>query len=196
MPKIVDHEKQKELLAEATWRVIIRDGMEQATVRKVAEEAKMSVGSMRHYFSTQSELYTYSMNLVTERVKNRIQALQFNGPPLMDMKKILTEILPMDEERKIEMEVWLAFNTKALTDPSLRSLSQKVYMELKAAITKIVNSMFNLGFTHSKMNIELEIERLYALIDGLALHGIQEPTKMPPSLIEAVVMYHLESMCK
>ena len=68
MPKIVDHDKQRLLVAEAAWRVIRRDGMEQASVRKIAEEAGISPGSMRHYFSTQSELLLYAMTLVSDRV--------------------------------------------------------------------------------------------------------------------------------
>ncbi|MEN2447820.1 TetR family transcriptional regulator, partial [Bacillus sp. JR_15] len=59
MPKIVDHEKQKEKIAEAVWNVIHRDGLEQCTVRNVAKEAGLSAGSMRHYFPHQSELFIY-----------------------------------------------------------------------------------------------------------------------------------------
>lgn len=73
MPKLVDHDKQRVLVAEAAWRIIRRDGMEQASVRNIAEEAGVSVGSMRHYFSTQSELLRYAMNLVSERVSHRVQ---------------------------------------------------------------------------------------------------------------------------
>jgi AcrR family transcriptional regulator len=48
MPKIVDHDKQRVLVAEAAWRIIRKNGMEQASVRNIAEEAGISVGSMRH----------------------------------------------------------------------------------------------------------------------------------------------------
>ncbi|WP_433922288.1 TetR/AcrR family transcriptional regulator [Paenibacillus taichungensis] len=99
MPKIVDHDKQRLLVAEAAWRVIRRDGMEQASVRNIALEAGISAGSMRHYFSTQSELLLYAMNLVSERVSNRITQMSFDASPLENMKLLLLELLPSTDER-------------------------------------------------------------------------------------------------
>ncbi|MCW1835245.1 MULTISPECIES: TetR family transcriptional regulator [Bacillus] len=47
-------------------RVIKQDGLENAPVWKIAVEADISAGSMRHYFSTQQELFLFSMNLIQE----------------------------------------------------------------------------------------------------------------------------------
>ncbi|MGM0975119.1 MAG: TetR/AcrR family transcriptional regulator [Bacillota bacterium] len=71
MPKKVDHEKQKKVLAKAAWRVIKKEGIEGASVRKIAKEAGLSAGSLRHYFSNQSELLAYSMNLVIRKGENK-----------------------------------------------------------------------------------------------------------------------------
>ncbi|MBY6274089.1 MAG: TetR family transcriptional regulator, partial [Bacillaceae bacterium] len=60
MPKIVDHEQRKERIAEACWRVILKRGMKGATVRNIAKEAGLSPGSLRHYFSSQGDLYLYA----------------------------------------------------------------------------------------------------------------------------------------
>ncbi|MBJ8056453.1 TetR family transcriptional regulator, partial [Bacillus cereus] len=79
MPKIVDHHKQKQKVAQAAMRVIKQEGLESASVRKIAVEAGISAGSMRHYFSTQQELFLFSMNLIQERVKERIAKLPLNG---------------------------------------------------------------------------------------------------------------------
>ena len=63
MPKQVDHEKRRRQIAEATWRLISTEGIEQATVRKIAQEAGLSLGALRHYFATQDELLRFSMEL-------------------------------------------------------------------------------------------------------------------------------------
>ncbi|GIN89025.1 TetR/AcrR family transcriptional regulator [Siminovitchia terrae] len=196
MPKIVDHEKQKQRVAEAAWRVIREEGMEQATVRKIAEEAGMSVGSLRYYFSSQSELFAFSMNLVSERVKERIRSISFSGPPRESMKLLLKELLPMDEEKRFEGEVWFAFTAKALSDKSLLSLSQQVYRELRSVMALIINSLVDQGLALPDLNAELETERLYALIDGLAIHGTLEPGQVTPDLMENIVTAHLKSICK
>lgn len=196
MPKIVDHEKQKQLLAEATWRIIRRHGMEQASVRHIAEEAGMSVGSLRHYFATQSELFAYSMQLVSERVDARINSLSFDGPPLDDMKKVLCQLLPMDEDSRSEMEVWTAFTTKALADPSLKALSDQVYEKMRVGIRSIIESLIQLDLAIPELNVDLETARLHSLIDGLALHAVIRPEYMTPGKLEELVAQHLQSLCK
>ena len=50
MPKKVNHEEQKHILGKAAWRVIKKEGIEGASVRKVAEEAGLSAGSLRIIF--------------------------------------------------------------------------------------------------------------------------------------------------
>jgi AcrR family transcriptional regulator len=196
MPKIVDHEKQREKIAEATWRVIMRDGMEKATVRNIAREAGVSVGSLRHYFSSQSELLAFSMKLVSERVKKRIKGIVFSCPPLEGMKRLIRELLPLEEETRKEMEVWFAFNQKALWDPDLQPLSNQVYHELRSAIELIIETLIKLELAKPNLDVEIEVERLYALIDGLAMHGIMQPNHLTTEMIESIVDHHLRSICR
>src|SRR5918995_4672700 len=109
MPKLVDHEQRRRDLAEAVWRVIRRNGIDQASVRTVAREAGWSAGALRHYFSTQSELLGFAMQLVVERVEGRIAALEPPKEPREAVKQLLHELLPLDDERRAENEVFFAF---------------------------------------------------------------------------------------
>lgn len=197
MPKIVDHHKQREKLAEATWRVILRDGMERASVRNIAEEAGLSVGSLRHYFSTQSELLAFSMELVSIRVEKRIKGLPFTGEPITDAQMLLWELLPIDEERSAEMAVWLAFTAKALSDPILQPLKDRIYAEMKLGMISIIEELFS---RHSTAATEaekaLEAERLYALLDGLAIHCIMKPSEVNSDVMKSVIAHHIKSICR
>ncbi|PLT31629.1 TetR/AcrR family transcriptional regulator [Peribacillus deserti] len=196
MPKFVDHEKQKILLAEAVWRIIRREGIEKASVRNIAEEAGISTGSMRHYFSTQSELFAFAMELVATRVKERMERFAFSGNPVEDMRKLLLELLPMDEERRAETEVWLAFNIKALSDPNLKKLSTRVYQEMKQGMSLMVDTLIQYDLAVSEIDRDSEIENLYGLIDGLALHAIIRTDDLPPETMEEAVSQYIGRLCK
>ncbi|MEC0126446.1 TetR/AcrR family transcriptional regulator [Paenibacillus pabuli] len=196
MPKIVDHDKQRLLVAEAAWRVIRRDGMEQASVRNIAVEAGISVGSMRHYFSTQSELLLYAMNLVSERVTNRIAQMSFDASPLDNMKLLLLELLPNTDEKMAEMEVWYAFTAKSKTDPALKDHADKVYDELRHAMAKVITYLMELSLSRTDLDKELEIERLYALIDGLGIHAVLRPDQMNTKIMEDILTMHLATLCR
>lgn len=195
MPKIVEHDKRKEELAEAAWRVIRRDGIEHASVRSIAQEAGMSVGSMRHYFSTQSELFAFSMNLVAERVHSRISAIHYTGHPIQDIQTLLFELMPMDEERHAEMEVWYAFTVKALSDPELYALNEKIYLEMRTGMSRIIEGLVHTGLAAADLNQEVEIERLSALVDGLSVHRIIQPNHISTEMLHEVIVRHLESLC-
>ena len=56
MPVRLDHDERRTELAEAVWRVIRREGVRGASVRGVAREAGLSMGSVRYFFGTQEEL--------------------------------------------------------------------------------------------------------------------------------------------
>ncbi|MDN4605481.1 TetR/AcrR family transcriptional regulator [Paenibacillus sp. F6_3S_P_1C] len=194
MPKIVDHDKQRLLVAEAAWRVIRRDGMEQASVRNIAVEAGISPGSMRHYFSTQSELLLYAMNLVSDRVSNRIRQISFDASPLENMKLLLLELLPNTDEKVAEMEVWYAFTAKSKTDPALKEHADKVYDELRHAMATVITYLIELNLSRTGLDKELEIERLYALVDGLGIHAILRPDQMNTKIMEDILTMHLATL--
>src|ERR671910_2350073 len=117
MPKLVDHEQRRRELGEAVWRVIRRDGVEAASVRKVAQEAGWSAGALRHYFSTQSELLTFAMQMVVERIEARVGALEPPADPRRAVEQRLHELLPLDRERRAGEEGWLALPRPGAGDP-------------------------------------------------------------------------------
>ncbi|MEC1259718.1 TetR/AcrR family transcriptional regulator [Bacillus swezeyi] len=193
MPKIVDHEKQKEKIAEAVWNVIHREGLEQCTVRKIAKEAGLSAGSLRHYFPNQSELLIYSMKLVTNRVKVRIENMRFTGTPAECIKQLLLQLLPADEERRLEMEAWFSFTAKSLSDPALRPLRKEMNEEIYSACKLAVETLSRSG-AMPEMDAGEEIERLYALVDGLALHALLEPERITADKIDSVLTRQLNTL--
>lgn len=198
MPKIVDHLKRKIEIAEATWKVIVEEGIEQATVRKIAQATGLSVGALRHYFASQSELLQFSMELVAERVKQRASKRKFSEEqnPLEFLTEGVCEVLPVDEERKIEMEVWVAFSAKVLVDTTLRELSNKVYYDMHQGLKNVIYALNHLQLAKDGLDLELEANRLHALVDGMAVHHLLNPTLFTQDNMIQTLTYHLQSLCK
>lgn len=196
MPKIVNHDQRREQLAEAAWCVIRREGLEGVSVRRVAEEAGMSLGSLRHYFETQSELLAFSMQLVSDRVNQRIGKLTFNGNPRHDIELVIRELMPLDEERMAESEVWLAFSVRSKVDPALRELSQEVHGSLYDGFRRMIDALIQMKLTEEDIDAELETRRLHALVDGLVVHCVLNPERLNGDDIWQTVMYHLDRLFK
>lgn len=194
MPKVVDHEYRKVKIAEATWEVIIEEGLEHATVRKIAKKAGLSVGSLRNTFPSQSDLILYSMKLVSERVKKRIASKRYTGSPLDVALELISEFLPTDDERKKEMEVWFVFSAKALTEPKLNEMFRQVHFEMSAAIRMLLLKFKSTGHLKENVDIDAETSRLHALVDGLGIHSLLHSKKLTNEEMLSVLKLHLETI--
>jgi AcrR family transcriptional regulator len=194
MPKLVDHAQRRRELAGAVWRVIRSRGIDAASTRNVANEAGWSVGALRHYFSTQSELLTFAMEMVVERIEARVAALEPPPNVRSAVEQRLHELLPLDEERRAENEVWLAYAGRALVDPQLRARHEEVDEALREACLEALRELDRAGRLRPGLDLELEAERLHGLLDGLALHTAMRPDRMAPALIRSVLAHHLDSL--
>lgn len=193
MPKIVDHEERKQHIAEATWRVITSQGIQGASVRKIAGEAGLSLGALRHYFSTQQDLLEYAMNLVKERARARIDAIIAGGaPPKQKIVDILMELVPTDGGTLVEMEVWLAFtfHRKFVSKASFDALHDGIFDGMK----NLVAYMAEQRMLQPELDPDFEAERLYALVDGLALHATLDPRRLGPERVKDLIMGHMDSI--
>lgn len=191
MPKIVDHEKRKARIAKATWQVILKYGMKGASVRNIAREAKLSPGALRHYFPNQNELYAYAMNLVSERVKKRLgKVMKQDLPPVEKVIAILEEFLPLDEESSREMKVWFHFMYHYYDQ------GEDLNDGIREAVKLVFDYLDAEDLLKEDMVIELEIERLYAIIDGLAIHKIIRKQQLSNDVVRKVLRTQVESLIK
>lgn len=192
MPKIVDHNLRKKQIAEASWRVILEQGMEGATVRNIAKEAGLSLGALRHYFSTQDELLEFAMKLVIERATERIEKITVTElPPKEMILQILMQLVPVTPETMAEMEVWFTFISYARHK---RVTIDFPHDGIYQGMTKIIRAMDGLKLLRKDLNIDLEIERIYALVDGIALHALMEKERLNYERIYELFVYHLNSI--
>jgi AcrR family transcriptional regulator len=116
-------------------------------VRNVAREAGLSMGSLRHYFASQSELLCFAMELVGDRARARVAALEPAADPRRRAEQLLAELVPLDDERRAESEVWLAFTGHALVDPAQRAIHQRIHDQLNGACATAITILADAGLT-------------------------------------------------
>ncbi|WP_090908170.1 TetR/AcrR family transcriptional regulator [Paenibacillus sp. cl141a] len=192
MPKIVDHAKRKKLLAEATWKIISEQGIQHATSRTIAKEAGLSQGALRHYFPTQESLLIFAMELVKEKVVIRLTNLEEKElTPAERIVEYLVELIPTDQQTLLEMEVWFAFVTFGKTHQGF----DINYEELQTAIKDCIVYLKKEGLLR-EVDEELEKEKLYAFMNGMALNLYLEPQKMDRERSKEMIKDYLKSIIK
>jgi AcrR family transcriptional regulator len=73
MPKIVDHDRQREALLDACFHVFVDEGYADATMRKLARAAGVSTGMLYHYFPDKQALLAGVFELTLRRDVERVQ---------------------------------------------------------------------------------------------------------------------------
>ena len=155
----------------------------------------MSPGALRHYFSTKDEMLIFIMDYFFDIGKKLSDNKELSKDPLQAVEEILLELVPIDEEKKIETNVWLIF--------ALRSLTSEVLKEKKEELTngtyELANSILEIlalkGLLLESIDVELEKSRLAAFIEGLSVHVLLRPDVYTPEKVKEVIRYHLETLC-
>ena len=194
VPRSVEDSVRRRDVAEAVWRVVRREGLEGASVRAVAGEAGLSMGSLRHYFPSQSELHVFAMRLVTDRIRARVEGLPATTDPRRWALRVIEEMLPLDTDRRAESEVWLAFTARALVDPALRALRDEGWDLLREVCHNLVRRIADAGALAADLDPDVEAARLHALVDGLLVHGVLRPSRADPATLRQVLAQHLDGL--
>lgn len=63
----MDAEERRRLVAEAIFTVVVRDGLAHASLRVIAQEAGLAIGSVRHYFTDSGEMIVFALTRSAER---------------------------------------------------------------------------------------------------------------------------------
>ncbi|EHB63155.1 MULTISPECIES: TetR/AcrR family transcriptional regulator [Paenibacillus] len=195
MPKIVDHDHKRKLIAETAWKIIETEGIEKASIRRIASEAGMSAGALRHYFSNQDELLLFIMDYFLARGKERSKNKSWSQDPFIAVQETLLELVPVDRDKQAEAGVWLVFVIRSLTSAALNTKKDELiegeYILMKALLEILIKA----GYVKKDIDIELEKLRLSAVIEGLSIHALLRPDIFTIEKTEQIITHHLKELC-
>jgi AcrR family transcriptional regulator len=127
MPKIVDHEERRREIASVACRVVAEHGFDQATIVRIAREAGYTTGMVAHYFDSKQDIVVAALRLILRRIQERLMRLSTDSAP--DLVALLSEALPLDEQRYTECAFWTAFWGQVATDKRLKRINAWVHRE-------------------------------------------------------------------
>ncbi len=189
----MDHEQRRRELAAAVSRVIGREGVGGASIRVIAAESGWSTGAIRHYFSTQEELLTFAAQLMMERVPERIRA-HLDDPaltPFDRVRAVLEEMLPLDEERRVEVMVFVTIADRALRSPAIEAARDSAWVGTRYLCRLSVAALTGTAPPELMPDpladpaLEAEATRLHTIVDGLTLQALMVPARLPPDAARA-----------
>ncbi|GAA2255173.1 hypothetical protein GCM10010145_24110 [Streptomyces ruber] len=125
MPRIVDHEERRKRLVEAVWALSFRGGIEQVTLRKVADEAGVSMGQVQHYYPSMQALVRDALEravqAVNATIEDAVRAAGATDPETLLRACLYALVSPAEESLRL-MRFGLAAAGRAASDPTMARL--------------------------------------------------------------------------
>lgn len=196
MPKVVDHEQKRKLIAESAWNIIKEKGIEHASIRAVAGAAGLSPGALRHYFSTQDELLLFIVDYyLTRGVARAEERLEISPIPMNAAREILLQLLPLDAEKRTASGVWWIFAIRSLTSLALQAKKDELTDGLHYLTKAVLEILDEAKLLPSSVDIQLETLRLAAIVEGLTILALLRPELYTLETVEQIVSRHLQELC-
>ncbi|MGN7382520.1 TetR/AcrR family transcriptional regulator [Paenibacillus sp. SAFN-117] len=195
MPKIVDHVHKRKIIAETAWKIIETEGIERASIRRIASEAGMSTGALRHYFSNQDELLLFIMDYFLARGKERSKNKSWSQDPFIAVQETLLELVPVDRDKQAEAGVWLVFVIRSLTSAVLNTKKDELIEGEYILMEALLEILIKAGYVKKDIDIEIEKLRLSAVIEGLSIHALLRPDIFTIEKTEQIITHHLKELC-
>ncbi|EIV92236.1 TetR/AcrR family transcriptional regulator [Frankia sp. QA3] len=175
MPRVVDHDERRRVIAGAVLRLAAREGLEAVSIRSVAAECGMSAGAVQKHFATKEDMMLRALELTEERLERRYAAL----PDDAGVGEHIRQALPLDEERREEAIVITAFTARAANRADWGRFLAEGYLAVQDSAAELLRRAQADGLLPADRDADDMAAGLTALSDGFSLRLLQLPPGSP-----------------
>lgn len=181
---VADQTGPRHEVARAVWVCIARDGLGRITMRSIAQELGTTTGFLSHYFSNKDEIIAFALDQVVESFISRIEPFTEQDPTLERLEMALHEVLPLDDERRLECSVYVnCLGTLIAENPLHRA-----FQEHLLRVTALIGTLTEGVAAHGALST-LTPHSVSAMVDGITIHALLDPEVFTPE--RQIEMLHL-----
>lgn len=178
VPRQVDHNKRRAEVVEIATDLIAEGGLDALTVRNVAKAAGYSTAIVSHYFADKRELLFHIYRAAVARAGARTAAILAADP--CDLDGCIDALLPLDDERCRDWQIWFAFWGMAVADPDFAAEQRARVTDAQALFKSIFEARRRAGLLPPDTDCEIRARLWVSLIDGLAVQAVFDRADWPP----------------
>ncbi|MEV4433139.1 TetR/AcrR family transcriptional regulator [Streptomyces sp. NPDC049555] len=184
-------ERQRRRIAEAVWRIAAEEGLDAASMRRIAAGAGVSLRVVQYHFDSKHALFVDALRMLHEENERlaltRVPAGRQDPRGLL--RALLDEFLPLDEQRARALRVFAAYYARSLTDPALAAVFLAAEAPLEELVAGIVEAGREAGGTAPGIDARHEADLLVSGATGLGMDVVHGRRSLADA--RAVLDYHL-----
>lgn len=194
MPKVINHDEQRTRLSRCAAELIAQIGLEQLTLRNVADAFGCTKGMVQYYFADKEALLYSSLLYVTDRYHERAKAAAGVLKGLALIESRYTALLPLNKELHDEWVVRVAFYTRASVTPTMQKLLSSHYQQdLKRGIRDLQVAR-KAGELREDIEYVDAYRSIMSAVGGIGLTAVMNPTQLAPRDQIQILRHCIESL--
>jgi TetR/AcrR family transcriptional repressor of bet genes len=171
MPKVTDADAIKKQIVTAAWDVIATEGIQSASMRRVARAAGCTTGLLTHYFRDKHELVTYAYRLALDRmIADATQRVSRARGIEAQLLAAIEAIEPTGRELKQLTVVMINFWAQAAFSTTYAMHCKQDYRRWRKLISATIRSGIAAGELRARTDVRMLTDQLTLLSDGLSGH--------------------------
>jgi AcrR family transcriptional regulator len=168
-------EVQRGAIAECVCRVIESEGLEGATLRRIASELGCTTGLIAYYFPTKDDLLLHALRSALARLERAVGAAPGAPRDLRSQLAAFVAALPFDRDQRVYWRVYVAYRSAVgahakLSAEALR-FARDAYEALREAVAR------ELRLPVESPRVARVADALDAILDGLGAAAAFDPER-------------------
>lgn len=171
-----NHEARRQRIAEIVLRVIAREGLEAATVRRIAAEVGFSTAVVTYYFENKQDLLFSAFRLLGELNRAKFDQFATCQPP--DLVGFLLSMTALETEDRAGWRACVAFWERSLDAPEFAA-------ELRAWIAQVLDRVefFIAALAPDRADSRRIAIQLFDLVQGISTHMLFDAESWPADTV-------------
>jgi AcrR family transcriptional regulator len=152
--------------------VIARDGLDALSIRRVAAEAGVAIGTVQYHHPTRAELVLAALQRTAQRQQVRSMAAPRDPTITATIVARLALLLPHDEPSREEAIVWVALAAAAARDPLVGPHQRRLVKQTVSAIEALLDRAIQSGELPDTVDTSDLADRIHVVVEGYLLHTV------------------------
>jgi AcrR family transcriptional regulator len=185
----LNHEMRRRITSQVIFDVIAREGLEAATVRRIAAEVGFSTAVITHYFADKDDMILSAYEVMAEEIMVTFNKHYSASPP--DLLGYLLSLSAVNPTARARWQAYIAIWDRSLRNDRLRAI-------LKARLNTFLEHIecFIDAINPDCPNRKVAASRLFSLSQGMATHILLDDSAWQEDDIRAVFAEEIEAIVK
>ncbi len=178
MPIRIDVERRRQEIAEATFAVAAREGIQAVTLRSVAAELGASTTAITNYLPTRAELLVNAVDQMGREWLEELEEIRAGTRGPDALRRLMTAAVTWDADEYLRCAFWVTLLAEKGRDERIDAQLTETSNQVRAVIEEVVAEC-----GHPRPGTAADM--LFLVAQGVFVSIVEAPTEWTPDRVVA-----------